>query len=94
MQTEDRKTEGLTLYVTLSTQDAKLLAAAVPKDPARRDALGIVKADELAHLALGAVCQAILGGGYRPRPLASFLRQEDPGNAPALPAGTIKVQLA
>ena len=94
MQTEDRKTEGLTLYVTLSTQDAKLLAAAMPEGPVRRDALGIVKADTLAHVALGAICQAILGGGYRPRPLASHLRREDPGTAPALPPGVIKVQLA
>jgi hypothetical protein len=66
----------------------------MPKDVARRDALGIVKADVLAHVALGAICRAILGNGYRPRPLASYLRQEDPGNAPALAPGTIKVQLA
>jgi hypothetical protein len=82
------------LYITLNEQDAKLLAAAVPEGLARRDALGIVKADTLAHVALGAVCQAILGGGYRPRPVAAHLRREDPGTAPALPENTIKVQLA
>ena len=82
------------LYITLNQQDSKLLAAAMPKDVARRDAQGIVKADVLAHVALGAICQAILGNGYRPRPLASYLRQEEPGDAPALAPGTIKVQLA
>ena len=94
MQTREQKTEGLTLYVTLSPQDTKLLAAAIPKDVARRDAHGIVKADVLAHVVLGSICQAILGNGYRPRPLASYLRQEEPGDAPALAPGTIRVQLA
>jgi hypothetical protein len=82
------------LYITLGEQDAKLLAAAVPEGLARRDCLGIVKADTLAHVALGAICMAIIGGGYRPRPLAAEIRQEDPGKSPALPPGVIKVQLA
>jgi hypothetical protein len=82
------------LYITLNEQDAKLLAAAIPEGLARRDSLGILKADTLAHVALGAVCLAILGGAYRPRPLSAHLRREDPATSPALPPGVIKVQLA
>jgi len=82
------------LYITLNEQDARLLAAAVPEGLARRDCLGIVKADTLAHVALSAICLAIIGNGYRPRPVAAEIRNEAPGNTSALPAGVIKVQLA
>ena len=82
------------LYITLNEQDAKLLAAAVPEGLARRDCLGIVKAETLATVALSAICLAIIGKGYRPRPLAAEIRRENPGSAPALAPGVIKVQLA
>jgi hypothetical protein len=81
------------LYITLGEQDAKLLAAAMPEGALRRDALGIVKAETLAYLALSAICQSIIKGGYRPRPLTAQIRTENPGEASALPPNVIKVQL-
>jgi hypothetical protein len=57
---KDGNTSGVSLYVTLSPQDAELLRAAVPADIAPRDTLGMKETSTLAQMALGAVCRAIL----------------------------------
>ena len=85
---------GVRLHLTLSPQDAELLRAAVSAENPSRDALGIKETSALAQMALGAVCRSILSNGYRPRPVATILHQEEPGKLASLSANTIEVQLA
>jgi hypothetical protein len=90
---KDGKTQGVSLYVTLSPADADLLRAAVPPGIASRDTLGIKETSTLAEMALGAVCRAILRQGYKPRPLSAETRLDGPANEAALQPGVIRVQL-
>lgn len=82
------------LYVTLSEQDANFLRHALAAVPEKRDGLGIKETPGLAWLAVGAVCRAIIEGGYRPKPLYAEIRQQDLlSRGEALPPGVIKIQL-
>jgi hypothetical protein len=85
---------GTALYVTLSEQDANFLRHALRAAPAQRDGLGIKETPGLAFAAVGAVCRAIIEGGYRPRPLYAEIRQQDLlSRGETLPPGVIKIQL-
>ena len=90
----NKESAGVSLYVTLSPQDAELLRRAIPPEIPSRDALGIKEPNSLAQIALGAICRAILRQGYQPRPLAAETRLGGPGDEAALPPCVIKVQLA
>lgn len=85
---------GAALYVTLTEQDANFLRYAMRAAPVKRDGLGIKETPSLAWLAVGAVCRAIIEGGYRPKPLYAELREKDLlTSCETLPPGVVKIQL-
>ena len=85
MQNKDKKT-GVSLYVTLSAQDAEFLRVAISAGPPAARPFGQGDIAKLAESALGSVCRTILANGYRPRPL---LAQLSPA---AVPANTVVIQ--
>jgi hypothetical protein len=85
--------KDVNLYIRLNPQDLQLIQHAIPQATAPRDPARPVHAGTIAHAALGAICRAILDGGYRPQPVAAYLRREDPQLPLSLPEGVIKVQL-
>jgi len=85
---------GVSLYVTLSPQDAELLRAAVPADVTSRDTLGIKETTTLAQMALGAVCRAILRQGYQPHLLSAETRPAGAPDQAPLPPGVIQLQFS
>ena len=83
----------VSLYLTLYPQDADLLRAAVPAG-ATAPTRGLKPAPDLARMALGAVCRAILVKGYRPQVQAAEWRLDGaPGAEPALEPNVIRIDL-
>ena len=94
MQNEDRKTAGVSLYLTLTPADVDLLRAAVPASLPQRDGLGNKQTSSLAQMAIGAIARALLAQGYQPQPLSAQMRPTGPQAPGTLPPGVIMVQLA
>jgi|ERR1039458_2322744 hypothetical protein len=89
---KDGNTQGVSLLLTLSPQDADLLRAAVPAAPIPRDGLGIKATSSLAQTALGAIARALLGQGYQAQPLSAEMRTDGTPDRVALPPGVVRVQ--
>jgi hypothetical protein len=90
MQDTQEKAQRISLSLILTSEDAELLRTAMADGPVLSDALGNKHVGSLAQVALSAVCNAILRGGYRPRPLAAELQSQD---GAALPSNTLHIQL-
>jgi hypothetical protein len=82
MQTKEQTTDGVALYVALTSADADLLRAAVPASLPTRDGLGIKQTNT----------RALLGQGYQATPLSAEMRCEGGTSGLPLPPGVIKVQ--
>ena len=93
MQQNETQKAGVSLYLRLAPQNAELLRAALPAVPVPRDALGIKSTHNLAQMALGAVCRAILGQGYQPLALASEVWPDGEMDRGPLPPGVVIIKL-